>query len=255
MNNRGQLLTYVAVAAIAYGVFSLAAQDPHRCANVQSLKECIEQYAHNYAPFDTADFREWGKAVEKADYHVSDTCADVADLINKTKATAKRTFTNPNSMGPLRPAYFIWGQPMLIDTVINPPDTSYWSLYGSHSLLYHPGLGKTIDLIMVEDSLSDGPKFEALMHELTHAADTSASETDIEKVEACVERRPDKEKPKPKPRSGGGFPPPNNPGPGIEYDHGYCEYEWRVYCDRDEDGETQDPCYWEWVLIYCTILS
>lgn len=257
MTGQGNLLTAFAVAAVAYGVMSVAAQEPHRCANVRSLTECVEKYAHNYAPFDTTDFREWGKAVEKADYDVSDTCADVADLINKTKAVAKRTFRNPNSMDPLEPAYFVWGMPMLIDTIINPPDTSYWSVYGSYSRLHHPASGKTIDLIMVEDSLADGPKFLALIHELGHAADASATEADIAKLEACVTRRPDKEKEKPKaPPAGGGFPPPENPGTsiGVEYEHGYCEYEWRLYCDRDEEGNTQDPCYLQLVLVYCTIL-
>ena len=208
-------------------------------------------YAHSWAEFDPADFRKWGKAVEVADYDVSDTCADVADLINKTKAAAKKAFENPNDPTQLEPTYFIWGDPMLVDTIINPPDTSYWSLWGAFEL-FQLSI-KTVKLVMVEDSLSDGPKFETLIHDIAHLADSTATEADIAKLEACVHRRLDKERKRPPEGGGGGG------GGGviitITTAEGYCEYERRVYCDEDEEGNTQDPCYEEWVLIYCTDIA
>lgn len=140
---------------------------------------------------------------------------------------------------------------MLVDTIINPPDTSYWSLWGAFEL-FQLSI-KTAKLVMVEDSLSDGPKFETLIHEIAHLADSTATEADIAKLEACVHRRLDKERKRPPEGGGGGG------GGGviitITTAEGYCEYERRVYCDEDEKGNTQDPCYEEWVLIYCTDIA
>ena len=101
-------------------------------------------------------------------------------------------------------------------------------------------------LIMVADSLSEAMKFETMIHELTHVADTSATEVDIAKVEDCITRRPDKEKKKPKTGGGGGPKAPSSPG--VDYLQGYCEYEGHVRCYTDDNGN--DYCWYDWVLLY-----
>jgi len=250
MTFRRNIIAAVGLALLAFGLVAQAPQNRCAKAKTKTLGECVRLYAHNYQYFNDADIKKWGKAVQVADYsttNASKGCDSVADLVTKVKATAKKAFATANDTSALEPHAFVWGKPLLLDTAIN-GDTVISTVYGRHDIL----LGaKTWQLVMIEDNISNALKFETIMHELTHVADTSATEADIAKVEDCVRRRPDKEKPKPK-ISGGGNPPQSSPGPTIEYEEGYCEYEKRVYCDRDEDGNTQDPCYVYWVKVYCT---
>ena len=118
--------------------------------------------------------------------------------------------------------------------------------------------GRDAHLIMVEKSLPDVTKFGALAHELTHLADTAATHANIEKLEQCIQRRKDEEiKPDPNNPGGGGLCFGTGCGggsePGGTVIHGYCEYERRIYCDTDDEGNNTTPCYIYWVLIDCVI--
>ncbi len=110
-----------------------------------------------------------------------------------------------------------------------------------------------VHLIMTDAKLSYESMFYAMMHEIGHAANPGASEPDISKMESCITRRPDKERENPKPGGGGGG------GWVLEVTvniiRGYCEYELRVYCDKDEDGNSKDPCRVVLVKLYCTELA
>ena len=254
MTYRRSIVTAVGVALVAFGVMSVAGQKPNRCGSgSMTLKECAAKYSNRPAFFDAADIKKWKRAVEVATYDVTDAmkgCDFLADLITKVKARAKTAFASANDENALQPHIFFWGNPMLQDTTINSNgDTVVSSVWGATDAMEVNGT--RFEIIMIEDSLSSNNTFVTLIHEITHVADSTATEADIAKVEECVKREPKKEKPKPT-IGGGGMGGETGPGPNIEFEHGYCEFEERTYCRTDDDGN--DFCWRQWVLVYCTIL-
>ena len=249
MTYRHNIFASLAVAFIAAGVMS-AQQKEKKCKNATIVLECLKEFMANGHELDSTDARLLKRSAEVADYNYSDSCGDVATLIANTRAAAPKYLGIANDTKQLVPWYFYEGKPMYLDTVSLNPDTievvagSYARLTGKK--------GNPIHLIMTEDSLSYESMFSTIMHEIGHAVNPGAKEPDIAKMESCIKRRPDKEKKKPNPGWGGG-------GWVLEVTvntiHGYCEYELRVYCDKDEDGNSRDPCRVVLVKVYCTELA
>ncbi len=109
--------------------------------------------------------------------------------------------------------------------------------------------GKLANIMLIEDTLKDPVR--TIAHEFGHMADTTASETHLEKLEQCVTRRPHLEKPPrppPVPCAGGGLMMCPG-GVNIIYEVWECTWNPITICVTEEDGEKS--CWREYIFEGC----